>query len=217
MIGLAHRFTPRRIAAAVWRSQPAQWLWSDRYLVIYRSDRREAEAMAEPTSTIRVNSIEDLEKFDQSERWLPRDRFLAGARKRIADGEVVFTATAGGKLVYFTWLVPVQRESYFPFVDRTYTFPPGSAVMYNSYTHPDARGKGLHQCGLRAMIRWALTRPDINYVYGAIDIDNRASRHCSEKIGRQPHEVLFRKCRFGRVAKGSLPPSFAREYDAKHS
>lgn len=209
------RFAPARILNAFRKSQAADWLWSDRYLVIYRSDRAESEKMAAPSTRIRPNSLEDLETFDQTETWLSRDQFLADAEKRMADGEVVFTATENGKLIYYTWMVPEQEDNYFPFVDQPYRFPPGSVVSYNSYTHPDARGRGLHTAGMRAMIKWALAQPHINYVYGAVDIDNTASRHCSQKIGRRPYEVLYRKRRFGRTTKGRLPASFASDYDEK--
>ncbi|MEX1147922.1 MAG: GNAT family N-acetyltransferase [Sphingomonadales bacterium] len=209
------RLSPRRVVNAIRHSRVGDWLWSHRYLVIYRSDRKQSESMAALSDRLRANSFEDLEKFDQSERWLTRDQFLANARERIADGEVVLTATADEKLIYYTWLVPGQRNNYFPFVDQSYQFPEGSVISYNSYTHPDARGQGLHKSGLRAISHWALSQPDINYVYGAIEIDNRASRHCSESVGRRPFEVLYRKSRFGRVTKGSLPPSFVRDYDAR--
>ncbi len=164
------RLKGRKLAAAARRSRPVQWVWSDRYLVIYRSGRTEAEAIAPPSREINVNSLDDLAKFEQTKSWLTPETFLTKARQRIAAGEMVFTATANGKLVYFCWLVPEQHNGHFPYIDQAYVYPPGSAVMYNAYSHPDARGQGLHRCGLKAIIRWALADPDTNYTLGSDDL-----------------------------------------------
>lgn len=191
-----------------------QWLWSDRYLIIMRISRAEGETISTPTP-MKVNSPDDLALFDQTETWLTREAFLAEVEQRVAAGEKVFTTTLDGILAHYGWLVPDQSEAYFPLVDQHYNYPAGTAVMYNGYCHPCARGRGLHHVSLRSRVQWAFQQPKTSHVYGAIEIDNHVSRHCSEKLGLHRHEVLFRKCRFGRVTKGSLPPSFIEEYDKK--
>lgn len=204
----------RRVLSAIRTSRPVQWLWSDTYLVILRIGREAGADISTPTP-MNVNCRDDLEKFEQTEPWLTRDAFLAEADRRMAAGEKIFTATVDDVLAHYGWLVPDQREAYFPAADQHYTFPEGTTVMYNGYAHPLARGRGLHHVSLRSRVQWAFARPETNYVYAAIDIDNGVSRHCSEKLGLQHHEVLYRKCRFGRVTKGHLPPSFVKDYDAR--
>jgi len=189
-------------------------LWSDRYLIIYRMSREDSAGVT-PGETMNVNSFEDLEKFDQSVSWITRDAFLAEARDRIANGQEVFTEAADDYLAHYGWLVPRQEKGYFPLVEQHYEYPPGSAVMYNGFCHPRARGRGLHQKSLGARAKAAFADPETNYLYAAIEIDNWASRHCSEKLGLRPHEVLFRRCRAGRVTKGSLPPTFVADFDAR--
>ncbi len=211
------RLTGRRLVRAIKRSWLAQWLWSDRYLIIFRIDRAQSAAVPAPSATpvpVRINSLEDLGKYDETVGWVTRAAFLAEAQGRMADGEKAFTTADDGCLLEFGWLVPSQAEGYFPLVDQLYQYPPGSAVMYNGFCHPRARGRGLHQISLRSRILWAFSQPGTNYVYAAIEVDNTVSRHCSEKLGLRPQEVLFRRCRFGHVTKGRLPPSFVAEYDA---
>lgn len=204
----------RRVLSAIRTSRPVQWLWSDSYLIILRIDRKAGAEISTPTP-MNVNCRDDLEKFEQTEPWLTREDFLAEAERRMAEGEKIFTATVDGVLAHYGWLVSDQREAYYPAADQHYTFPEGTTVMYNGYAHPLARGRGLHHVSLRSRVQWAFARPATNYVYAAIDINNGVSRHCSEKLGLQHHEVLYRKCRFGLVTKGRLPPTFVKDYDNK--
>lgn len=183
----------------------ARWFRSERYLLLYAIDKASAQRIP-VEDDLNCNRIEDLELFEQTERWLTRDEFVAEAKRRIAQGEKLYTAVALGRLVHYGWMIPEQREAWFPFVQQRYRFPAGSAVLYNAYTHPAARGTGLHQRSMRRRIFDAASQPATLHVYTAIESGNRASRTVAARVGFRCAEVLYERIRFGKVERGRMTP-----------
>jgi RimJ/RimL family protein N-acetyltransferase len=60
---------------------------------------------------------------------------------------------------------------------------PGSAALFDFFTHPQARGKGLYQAAMQQMLHDASCIPNTSQVYISVMADNVASRHAIEKIG----------------------------------
>lgn len=198
--GLLQRATRRAKNMSVVR-----WFRSDRYLLLFVIN---AEAVLPPLrdESFHCNQLEDTDLFEQTERWLSRDEFVAEAKRRVEEGEKLYTLVSAGRLVHYGWLIPEQKESWFPFVQQRYHFPPGSAVLYNAYTHPQARGTGLHQRSMRRRIFDATLEPGTRRVYTAIESGNRASRAVAAKMGFECVEVLYERIRFGRVERGRMTP-----------
>lgn len=182
-----------------------RWLYSDHYLLLHTVEGP-AAVFADADDGLHRNCIEDLALFEQTERWLPREVFVAEAQRRIAEGMCLYTAVADGRLIHYGWLVPRQYEARFPYVNQDYVFPEGSAVLFNAYTHPAARGTGLHLRSMRRRIADALAAPGTVRVYTAIESHNRASRAVAAKAGFKCVEVLFETIRFGRVNRGRMSP-----------
>jgi hypothetical protein len=191
---------------AHWRHLPARrWLFSDHYLMVWAIDRAHA-LPPDDDDGLHRNSTADLELFEQTERWLSPQAFAAEARRRLDDGLHVYTAVQGRRLVHYVWLVPLQAKAWFPHVGQEYLFPPGTAVMFNDYTHPAARGHGLHQRSMRRRIWDSLQRPEIEWVYVATESHNHASRKVATRAGLRCMDVLYEHCRLGKVQRGRIDP-----------
>ncbi len=182
-----------------------RWLRSSRYLMVLSISAADAQS-PEMNDGFSCNCAADLALFEQSERWLSAGEFAREANRRMAEGLKVYTAVHEGRLAHYCWLVPLQERAWFPYVSQHYDFPPGTAVMFNDYTHPSARGLGLHTRSMRRRIWDAVHKPGIQQVYVAIETHNMASRKVASKVGLRCIEVLFETVRLGRTQCGRLSP-----------
>lgn len=196
----------QRVLRRIRNSRPVRWLYSERYLLLHAIEAAQARPVA--ADELHVNALEDLVHFQQTERWLPREAFVAEARRRIEDeGMRLYTAVAQGVLVHYGWLVPRQQRSWFPYVRQHYDYPEGTAVLFNAYTHPAARGTGLHTRSMMRRIADGAAQPGARWVYTAIESHNQASRAVAARCGFKCVDVLFERIRFGRVQRGRMSPA----------
>ena len=188
-----------------------RWIWSDRYLLVFAIDARSVPAVTDADG-LACNDLAHLACFRQTERWLPPEAFAAEARRRIADGMRLYTSVRDGVLVHFSWLVPSQTDAWFPYVGQRYAFPEGTAVLFNAYTHPAARGSGLHERSMRRRLADAAAMPNVRRIYTAIEAPNRVSRAVAERVRFRCVDVLFERERLGRRTRGRMAPEeyFAR-------
>ncbi len=183
------------------KKQPAVVrLWSTRRLHLFAIAREDAPA---PSVDLRFqrNHWPDLEAFEQTERWLTRSAFLASARARLDEGEDVYTLVEGGRLVCFGWLKRDCREGRYSYVDQLVSFPSGSAVIYNGWVHPAARGRRLHQAAQLCRIAATFADPNGRYVFSAVEDANAAAYKSAARAGLRPQAVLETRTRFGRKRK----------------
>ena len=199
-----------RQRAQAWRKRllqtpPLRWLRSDRYLLIHAIEAENA-LPAPVDDGLRCNQLDDLSLFRQSERWLTPQAFAADARRRVAEGLHLYTAIEGQRLLHYGWLVPRQKQALLSYVQQHYDFPEGSAVLFNAYTHPAARGQGLHERSMRRRVADAAALPGTRWIYMAIESHNAASRKVASRCGLRCVDVLFERIRFGRVERGRMSP-----------
>lgn len=195
----------QRALRRIRNSGPVRWLRSDRYLLLHAIDASQVKPVQ--ADELHINALEDLAHFEQTERWLPRDTFIAEARRRIDDeGMRLYTAILGDRLVHWGWLVPRQQRSWFPYVQQHYDFPERTAVLFNAYTHPAARGTGLHTRSMMRRIADGAAQPGARWVYTAIESHNKASRAVAARCGFTCVDVLYECIRFGRVQRGRTTP-----------
>lgn len=181
-----------------------RWIRSDRYLLLYAIEASQAQAIE--GDELHVNTLSDLDLFQQTERWLSREAYQAEAQRRIGGGMRLYTAVTDGVLVHYGWLVPRQKRSWFPYVGQHYDFPEGTAVLFNAYTHPKARGTGLHSRSMRRRIADGASMPGGRWVYTAIESHNKASRAVAARSGFRCVDVLYERIRWGRIARGRMSP-----------
>lgn len=185
------------------------WFYSDKYLLIYTIDsehlRKHREA---PTLVVNRNHFPDLEKFQQNESWLSRSTFLAEARSRIDQGMWCYTIVIDGVLAHYCWVVPNQAFSWLTLVEQQFDYPPNSAIMFNAYTHPHFRGRGLYYQSLLQKMDDAAGLLNASHMFTAVERSTYPTKKNLKKAGFYCHTVLFRKSRFGRVSRGRITHDF---------
>jgi CelD/BcsL family acetyltransferase involved in cellulose biosynthesis/RimJ/RimL family protein N-acetyltransferase len=127
--------------------------------------------------------LADLLPFQPAEFWRTRQGFLAESLKNIESGHHFYTRVENGRLLHLTWLVENQKTKVFPETDQAFDFPPGSVVVYGSYTDPGSRGRGLCLSALCQILHDVAKIPEVNYIFTAVPADNKPARHVVEKVG----------------------------------
>ena len=194
-----------RIGNRITHSKFIQWVWSTKYLLIYSFSSNNV-AWDQKDDGLNVNSKEDLDYFVRTERWLSKKQFIEEAERRFCHGLMVYSLVENGVLVSYGWLVPSQKRAWFPYVHQPYVFPEKSAVMFNDWTHPNARGRGLHSRLLRRRLYDAAFCLNAQQVFIAVEYGNRQSQRNIESVGFECIEILYEKVRFGRRAAGRMEP-----------
>jgi CelD/BcsL family acetyltransferase involved in cellulose biosynthesis/GNAT superfamily N-acetyltransferase len=211
MVGLSP-MDARRLVRTLRRVSPSKLfkraktiLWEDREFRIYYYDAASARRL-EPVAGFARDRIHDLLCFEPSESWQSRQGFLAKCESRLASGNHVYTRVEDGRLVHFGWLVDDQSQSFFPEVEQLFTYPENTAALYDYYTVPQARGRGLYQQCIRTMLRDAATG-SAKRVAISVLADNVASRHVIEKLGFRYYESLFLARHLGSVRRWRKRPN----------
>lgn len=199
--------TPARVRAAAARLRPdlvatvlgraRRWWGETREFRAYRMDRAAFEA-APPDPRIHRNDLTHLLAFTPSERWHRRRDFLGAAMARLEEGQAAYTACTDGRLAHFGWLALRQTQARLTEVDCVLPLPPGSATLYDFYTHPADRGQGLYRASLRRMLSDAFSDPETEHAWIFVLADNTASRRAIESAGFRHVGTSRLVRRFGR-------------------
>lgn len=190
------RAGPRRVATSLAR-RARTWLDRTRELRIYTHNAVHVAEVAEDCS-IRRDALDDLLAFVPGADAISDRSFFAEALARIEAGQHVYTHVADGRLVHWGWLAERQETSFLSEVNTPFTFPPNSACLFDYYTDPHYRGRGLYARSLRKMLKDAARVPGTEKVYIFVLADNTASRHVIEKSGFHYEGSIFEAIRFGR-------------------
>jgi CelD/BcsL family acetyltransferase involved in cellulose biosynthesis/RimJ/RimL family protein N-acetyltransferase len=155
---------------------------SDKQLKIYTFEPQKA-LQFNGAPQMNRDHLADLLTFQPSEVLVTRQRFLSESLRRIEAGHHFYTRVENGRLVHCSWLIEEQKNNVFAETNQTFDFPAGSAVVYASYTSPEARGHGLCRSALQQMLRHLAQLPRITHIYTAVPADNQPARHVIEKLG----------------------------------
>jgi RimJ/RimL family protein N-acetyltransferase len=192
----------RRVRLTALSRRVSRRLWDNAELRVYVFEAGRVAALENPRLMSR-DCLADLLSFQVMEAWQARRDFLAQSLKRLEEGIHVYTRAEHGRLVHYGWLIERQERAFFPEVGQPFQFPPGSAVLFDFYTDPSVRGRGLYQASLRQMLHDAAAIPGTRQVYICVLADNGPSRHVIEKVGFRHEISLFRRLRWGRAARWS--------------
>jgi CelD/BcsL family acetyltransferase involved in cellulose biosynthesis/RimJ/RimL family protein N-acetyltransferase len=180
---------------------------------MYLYDVEKIAALSDP-QIMRRNNLSDVLKYEAAESWqFTRSEFHQVAQERFADGCSIYTYVEEGVLLHFGWLLPRQEVSFLFEVGQHYEMPPDTAVLFDFYTHPKARGKGLYRKSLSQMLHAAAQIPGTKNVSIAVLADNGPSRHVIEKVGFKYVTSLHQEIRLGRVKRwrtDAEPPAVAQ-------
>jgi CelD/BcsL family acetyltransferase involved in cellulose biosynthesis/RimJ/RimL family protein N-acetyltransferase len=168
---------------------------------IYSFDVGRIKNLPEP-KIMKRDSVADLLKFKPVESWqFTASQFHQVCLERFEDGNHSYTLAEGDTLLHYGWMVERQAVSYVFEVEQEFELLPNSAILYDYYTHPKARGKGLYKKALYQCLHDAAQVPDTEQVFIGVLADNKASRQIIEKVGFVYQGSLFKETKLGKVRK----------------
>lgn len=171
--------------------------WSDDEYRFYRLEPEEIPAREEFPEGCRVDSIEDLLAFNESAMdGVGYETFLRQSIDRLEAGGRVTTFRVDGELAHYSWLTGAASSVGSEFGHQLELDEPG-VVLWDDYTAPKFRGRGLHGASLRA--RLELARRSGMTAYIGVAARNGPSRHNIEKAGFKLCRRGFVKRRLGRT------------------
>lgn len=170
-------------------------LWYCRELRIYRYALESAGSLPLPT-IFRRNCLDDLQYYERSckEQQTP-SMYRKTAAERVAQGFHLYTFVEDGRLLHYAWLIDRQTRGEDGWVDQVYVPPPGTAALFDHFTHPLARGRGLYYQALCRLLHDARTIAGARQAYVTVFGSNGCSRHVIEKVGFQYEGSLFKERR----------------------
>lgn len=172
------------------------WLFSNRKLYLIEMTE---EARQKPKSKLpfRVNSWDDLEKFEATESWHNRQKFLDAAKGRLADGACCITLVQDDHLAFIDWVKPDVEKSTFGYIQQTVIFPPRTATQYSGYVHPAYRKRGIYSEGMRHVAEFVFSKTDTVRQLAAVEGSNRVARDIQAKLGARLICLLETRCVLG--------------------
>jgi GNAT superfamily N-acetyltransferase len=197
-------YVRRRLASPgrarwVFAALRVRWLrcWSLREFRLYAMSAADLP-LSNDGDELRRDAVDDLVLYRPSSAGdLPASDFLAQAKERLALGHHVYTWAEGGVLLHYAWL---EERTERAGSDFHHEFPLGgpAAVLWNDYTWPAARGRGLQTRSIQRRLRDAAAAGHERMFIGVL-ADNTPSRHNIEKLGFRYCASGWARYRFGRV------------------
>ncbi len=156
----------------------------------------------ENRGTMNVDSVSDLLKYKPVEGWQDTtSQFHQKVLRNFEAGIHSYSYAEDETLLHYGWLIERQEVSNVFEVGQEFNLPPNTSVLFDYYTHPKARGKGLYQKSLLQGLHDAAKIPETEQVFIGVIADNAPSRHVIEKLGFKYEGSLFRETRLGFVKK----------------
>ena len=186
--------------AEIWRlvlTRAKEGVYSEGCVIMLARPTSKATASTSPhagtvNATVRQASESDADMYA---RDIGTDSPVT-FRARLSENNRCFVMVQDGRFAHATWVATTQvwmREL------RRYFRPPlGDAYVYESYTRPEARGRGAYPLVLREIASWAEGQ-GLARLWVGVEADNPASRRAVEKAGfARAFESCYRR-RFGRL------------------
>jgi ribosomal protein S18 acetylase RimI-like enzyme len=160
-----------------------------------------------PALSIREARDEDAAAYERDIGTDLADR----VRQRLASpGSSCWIALRGSRIVHASWVV--TQSAWVGEADRFFVVPPGDAYIYESFTAPNMRGRGVYPAVLTT-IAARLGDRDLTKLWIAAERTNHSSLRAIEKAGfTHTFEIEIRR-RWGRT-EVTVPPGIEPELRA---
>jgi len=176
-------------------------IYEQRECRIYAFDVRKIDTLPNP-KIMQVDSVENLLKYTPAEGWQATTReFHQTCLERLEAGTHAYTYVENDRLVHIGWMLERQAVSNVFEVEQEFNLPEHSAVLFDYYSDPEMRGKGLYRSSLLQGLHDAAKIPDTKQVFIGVLADNHPSRHVIEKLGFVYQGSLFKKTVASKVKK----------------
>jgi GNAT superfamily N-acetyltransferase len=173
--------------------------WSVREFRVYRLTARDIVS-SDAGQELRRDALDELRLYRPYSRSdITAPEFLERARDRLEHGQHVYTLSADGLLLHYSWLVDRAERGGSDF-GHEFRFPGPAAVLWDDYTHPSARGRGLQTGSIHRRLRDAASA-GAGQIFVGVLADNRVSRHNIEKVGFRHWASGWARYRLGRVRR----------------
>jgi RimJ/RimL family protein N-acetyltransferase len=170
-------------------------VWYERELRVYRYPLDAPPQVPRPT-VFRRDCLDDLRFYERSSKdQPPAAAYRTMADERMAQGFHLYTLVEQGRLLHYAWLIKRQTRGEDGWVDQVYFPPAGTAVLFDHFTHPAARGRGLYFQALCLLLHEARDLARARQAYITVFGCNQPSRHVIEKVGFEHEGSLFKKRR----------------------
>lgn len=174
--------SPHRAGLSLAR-RASRWVRDSGEFRIYRMTSEEALKLDAGGAELKVNSVANLLQYVPATASDPtKTEFLSEALRRLESGLTLFSYAEDGLLLHHSWLIACTEEAGSEFGHR-YGFAEPAAVLWNGYTHPAARGRGLHQASIRMRAKYVATEQLAPSITAGVRSNNGPSRHNIEKLG----------------------------------
>jgi RimJ/RimL family protein N-acetyltransferase len=170
------------MAGRIWRAVGRQ-LWHRAELRIYCCPGATIDALPRP-GRLRRDCPGDLKHYQRTDAdQLSPDRYRAVAERRLEAGHHLFTLIENDLLIHYGWLADRQERAEDVVVGQVFFPLPESACLYDFYTHPSARNRGLYYQSLCQVLHDVRDRATAGRAYIYIYQHNRVSTHVALKAG----------------------------------
>jgi RimJ/RimL family protein N-acetyltransferase len=190
---------PLKILQAARRS-----LWYRREMRVYVYP---AEAIASLPDTLILNRdrIDDLRYYERTDpTQAPPGAYRETARARLRNGDHLYTLVEGNRLLHYGWIQPDHERGEDRATGQVFFPLPGAVSLYDFYTHPRARGRGLYFKSICHLLHESVSVLKAERAYIYVAADNGPSRHVIEKVGFRWVGSLVKEGRLRAVRRYAL-------------
>ncbi|MDQ3953854.1 MAG: GNAT family N-acetyltransferase [Actinomycetota bacterium] len=172
----------------------------DELIVLVRPAAAETpDLRRDPGLTVRRATAADAELYA---RVIGTDS-AATFRRRLTATTHCFLVHLGDDLLHASWVT--TSAAWTREIGGFLVPPPGDAYVYESFTHPDARGRGVYPFALAGICDWA-AETRVSHVWVAVEKGNAASLKAIRKAGFEPSYTIRYARRFGRLTVATDRP-----------
>lgn len=194
LIGKLRRVSPASIPKKLLRK-----VWDKTEFRVYAYAPQDVRKLPRPQSMIR-DDVRSLLAFEPMADYQTQQGFFERALHQLEAEQHCYTLVENDCLVHYGWLGLRQQKARLSEVGQEFIFDePDNAVLYDFFTHPQARGRGFYQQALYQILHDVAELPDIKKIYIMVLADNAPSRHVIEKVGFTYESSLFRQKRLGKT------------------
>jgi GNAT superfamily N-acetyltransferase len=156
--------------------------WYRREICYYTCDGKQIMDLPRP-QMFRRNSYEDLRHYQACDPWqMPPEGYRLESYKRLRRGDHLYTLVLDGQLAFYGWLADRESRREEPLFGQVFFPPSDASVIFDCYTHPALRGRGLYYQALCQMLHDAREVARAEQVCIGTLADNQLSRRVIEKL-----------------------------------
>lgn len=173
-----------------------------RELLVYCCTADEIRQLPSPAHC-RRDAWDDLNHLDAwSYADCTRDQYLAILRARRQEGtHHLYSIVEDRTLVHYGWVTYPQLRAPDAALGLEFVPPEKSAALWDYFTHPKARGRGLYLRTLWQCLHDAVEIDGARQVFIYVYADNTISRHVIERAGFLYRGSLVRETTMGRTRR----------------